>query len=258
MKKYQREVEEMLKNIKPATKPSMWKAEDYVGGGRSKLTFLDLKVPDVRDAFKRGFSFYHPGIKEFDKTHLEIFNFIWMNSRNHDTLSVCLYYLKSLPFDVRKKNRSLILKWLNRVDNWALSDEISSVFSEFLEDDHGLLPTYKKWNKSKNSWERRQSLVGLLFYSRFRKSKHLTWAQIKSFLDPLLYDDDYYVQKGVGWTIREAYQWYPKLVFDYVARNTANIDPAAWYACTEKMSTKEKNALKVKRRERIRNKRNSK
>jgi len=257
MKKYQQEVEQILKNIKPETKPSMWKAENYVGGGRSGLTFLDLKVTDVRDTFKRGFSFYNPKLKAFNKRHLDIFNYIWMNSQNHEALSICLYYLKSLPFDVRKKNRAMILKWLSRVDNWALSDEISSVFAEYLEDDHSLLPIYKKWNKSKNSWERRQSLVGLLFYSRFRKSKHLSWAQIKSFLDPLLEDEDYYVQKAVGWTIREAYQWYPDVVFDYVVKNATLIDPVAWYACTEKMSLKEKNTLKVKRRERVRSRKNS-
>lgn len=252
MKTYQAEVESVLKSIKPLSKPSIWKAEDYVGGGRSKLSFLDIKIPDIRAAFKQGFSFYRPNRKIFNQKDFAIFNFIWMNSQNHETLLVCLFYLKSLPFEIRQKNRKLILNWLKRVDNWALSDEISSLFAEFLDVDHGLLPLYKKWNKSKNSWERRQSLVGLLFYSRFRKTKHLNWPQIKSFIDPLLCDDDYYVQKAVGWTIREAYHWYPDLVFAYVVKNATVIDPVAWYACTEKMSIKEKNALKVKRRKRTR------
>lgn len=258
MEKYQREVEAVLKAIKPAKKPSIWKAEDYIGGGRSKLVFLDLKLPDVRASFKRGFSFYSSKAKDFNPKELEIFDYIWRNSNHFETLLICLFYLKTLPFAVRKQNRKLILNWLGRVDNWALSDEISSLFSEFLEDDHSLLPQYKKWNRSKNSWERRQSLVGLLFYSRFRKSKHLTWAQIKTYIEPLLNDDDYYVQKAVGWTLREAYNWYPESVFSYVVKKAAIIDPAAWYACTEKMSTKEKNTLKVKRRERIRNTKNSK
>lgn len=94
--------------------------------------------------------------------------------------------------------------------------------------------------------------MGLLFYSRFRKTKHLSWAQIKTFIDPLLDDSDYYVQKGVGWTLREAYAWYPKEVFDYIYTNCGQIDPAAWYACTEKMSVKEKKILKERRQERVR------
>lgn len=259
MKTYQVEVERSLKQAKPVDKPSIWKAENYVGGGRSALTFLDIKIPDVRRTYLKGFSFFKPAKKKpFNKNELEIFDYIWKNSQNHETLIVCLYYLKSLPFSIRKENRELILSWLARVDNWALSDELSGVFSEFLEDDLKLLSHYKKWNKSKNSWERRQSLVGLLFYSRFRKRKHLTWPQIKSFLDPLLRDKDYYVQKGVGWTIREAYCWYPAAVFAYVEKNARIIDPAAWYACTEKMSTKEKNKLKQVRRERIRSRKNTK
>lgn len=256
MKKYQLEVEKSLKKIKPVEKPSMWKAESYVGGGRSSLSFLDIKIPDVRRAYSKGFSFFKPAKKKpFDKNELEIFNYIWKNSQSHETLIVCLYYLKSLSFSVRRENRDLILSWLARVDNWALSDEMSGLFSEFLEDDLELLSVYRKWNKSKNAWERRQSLVGLLFYSRFRKRKHLTWPQIKSFLDPVLNDNDYYVQKGVGWTLREAYHWYPEAVYAYIKTNAHIIDPAAWYACTEKMSIKEKNKLKPIRRERTRKQR---
>lgn len=253
VKKYQQEVESVLKNLISIEKPPIWKAENYIGGGRSRLTFLDIKLPDIRRAYADGFSFYSPGRKkEFDKNELKIFDYIWKHSQNFETLLICLFYLKSLPLTVRIKNRKLILSWLSRVDNWALSDEISGLFSEFLEADPRLLILYKKWNKSKKPWERRQSLVGLLFYSRFRKRKHLTWPQIKSFLDPLLKDEDYYVQKGLGWTLREAYQWYPEPVFTYVEKNALIIDPVAWYACTEKMSKKQKNKLKQLRQDRVR------
>lgn len=252
MKKYLNEVESILKEIKPVSKPSIWKAESYIGGGRSTLTFLDLKVPDVRNAYKKGFSFFTPKSKEFQLEHLKIFNYIWQNSKQFEALVICLSYIKSLPFDVRKKNRSLILTWLSKSDNWAISDELSSLYSAFLEDDLKLLKLYKKWNRSKNSWERRQSVVGLLFYSRFRKSKFLTWKQIQDFINPLLKDDDYYVQKGVGWTLREAYAWYPRQVLRYISKNALVIAPAAWYACTEKMSAGEKKMLKVKRMQRVR------
>ncbi len=252
MKKYVIEVETRLKAVKPVKKPSIWKAESYVGGGRSKLSFLDIKLPDIRNEFKQGFSFYDPKNKKFDLKTLEAFDYIWKNSNSHDALLICLFYVKTLPFSVRKEHRALLTTWLDKVDNWALSDELSGLYSEYLEDDPSWLSLYKKWNRSENSWKRRQSLVGLLFYSRFRKKKHLTWKQIKDFIDPLLGDSDYYVQKGVGWTLREAYQWYPETVFDYIYKNSGKIDPVGWYACTEKMSAKEKAALKVRRRDRVR------
>lgn len=232
----------------------MWKAENYVGGGRSKLAFLDIKIPDVRNEVKKGFSFYNPKNKTFNAKDLKIFDYIWKNSNSHETLLVCLYYVKSLTFSKRTEHRALITTWLDKVDNWALSDELSGVYAEFLEDDPSWIKQYKMWNRSPNSWKRRQSLVGLLFYARFRKKKHLSWEQIKDLVEPLLDDCDYYVQKAVGWTLREAYAWYPKSVFDYIYKKCDQIAPAAWYACTEKMSVKEKSALKVRRRERNRKK----
>ncbi|MBL7545394.1 MAG: DNA alkylation repair protein [Bdellovibrionaceae bacterium] len=251
MKKHLVEVESALKAINPVAKPSIWKAENYVGGGRSDLIYLDLKIPDVRRTFKKGFSFFNPQHKIFKKENLETFHYIWTHSLHFEALVICLAYVKSLPFEVRKRNRSLLLGWLSKVDNWAVSDELSGIYAEFLEDDVELLAIYKKWNRSKNSWERRQSIVGLLFYSRFRKSKFLSWPQLRQFVDPLLGDEDYYVQKGVGWALRESYNWYPKEVFNYISENVLAIAPAAWTACTEKMSLREKALLKTRRRQRV-------
>jgi 3-methyladenine DNA glycosylase AlkD len=258
MKKHLQEVEEILKALPAPLSPSKWKAEDYVGGGRSKLKFLDLKLPDIRNAFAQGFSFYTPDKKaKFNPAHLDTFEYIWNHSDSFEALLFCIFYIKSLPFSVRVDHRARLLKWLDRVDNWVLSDELSMIYSEFLEDDPALIKQYVKWNGSKNSWERRQSLVGVLFYTRFRKSKYLPWKSIKDLVDPLLEDEDYYVQKGVGWTLREAYNWYPEAVFKYIQNNVTKIDPGAWYACTEKMSLKEKAILKTLRRKR-KSKRNSK
>lgn len=248
MRKYLEEVEEKLNSIKPGKRVSSWKIADYIGAGRSSLRFLDVKIPDVRNVFRDGFSFYNRKDKTFKPEHLKIFDFIWNHSKSFEALLICHYYVRSLPFSIRKENRELILDWLGRVDNWALSDELSSTFSEFLEDDPSLLKRYEKWNRSKNSWERRQSIVGMLFYVRFRKTKFLKWNQIRKLIEPLLNDEDYYVQKGVGWTLREAYTWYPEPVFDYIVNTCTRIHPVAWYATTERMSEKEKRILKAKRK----------
>lgn len=253
MRKYLGEVEKRLKSIRRVSKPSIWKAESYIGGGRSRLKYLDLKIPDVRNEFKKGFSFYDPKLKEFNPEQLEIFEYVWKNSSHFEAMLFSLLYLNTLSFEHLKANRKRLLGWLDYVDNWAHSDELSKFYSELLEDDPKLISIYRSWNKSTNSWKRRQSIVGILFYSRFRKKRFLKWNQIKELVDPLLRDEDYYVQKGVGWALREAYHWYPKAVYKYIFNNTGLISPTAWYACTEKMSAVEKKNLKKERKNRRKN-----
>jgi 3-methyladenine DNA glycosylase AlkD len=89
------------------------------------------------------------------------------------------------------------------VDNWALSDSLSKIYSKIFEIDSELIyPVLSDWNKSENPWKRRQSIVSLLYYSSTRKNV-LPFIKYIRLIKRLLTDDDYYVQKGVGWTLRE-------------------------------------------------------
>ena len=56
--------------------------------------------------------------------------------------------------------------------------------------------------------------------------------------------DHYYVQKGVGWTLREAGHAYPKEVFAYFEKNMGRLSAHAFSAATEKLSQKQKEHLK--------------
>jgi 3-methyladenine DNA glycosylase AlkD len=247
MKQYLNEVEKIIKNLPRADKPEKWKAKNYVGAGKSKLTFLDIKIPDVRDTFKKGFSFYHPKSKNIDtEKTLKIFDYIWKNSDYFEVLLLSSYFVSTLTVEQKIKFKKILFSWLKKIDNWALSDELSAHYSQMLEADTRVISEYRKWNRSENPWERRQSLVGLIFYSCFRRSP-LSWQQIKLFLMPLLADNDYFVQKGVGWCLRESFNLYPVPVYKYIFTHAGTIHPAAWYACNEKLTLSQKAELKKKR-----------
>jgi 3-methyladenine DNA glycosylase AlkD len=55
------------------------------------------------------------------------------------------------------------------------------------------MPWYRKWNADRNPWKRRQSIVGLLEYAQKRKRVQ-PYKVLISFIEPLLDDEDYYVQ----------------------------------------------------------------
>ena len=94
-------------------------------------------------------------------------------------------------------------------------------------------------------------MVGLLFYSRFRK-KVPPFKTVISFVERHIDDDHYYVQKGVGWTIRECWNVYPKETFLYLKKNAHRVPPAGWTAATEKLRPQEKKILTQLRRTKAR------
>lgn len=233
------EVEGRLKALKRETRPPKWKAENYVGGGLSKLEYLDLKIPQVRAEFKKGFSFSNLPPQE----QWPIWDYIWNHSQIFEVMLLASFWAAARPFEENFAHHKIVLGWLARVDNWAHSDELSAHYSRFLE--HApdkILPYFKKWNRSAKPWLKRQSMVGLLYYARMRK-KVPAVKLILDFIDRHIDDEHYYVQKGVGWALRECWNVYPKPTFAYLKKNAGRIPPAGWTAATEKLEATDKRIL---------------
>ena len=76
----------------------------------------------------------------------------------------------------------------------------------------------------------------------------MSFELTRQLLTPLLNDKEYFVQKAVGWTLRESYNVYPKKTYVFINEHIRMISPVAFTTCLEKMTEKEKQALKQKRR----------
>ena len=94
---------------------------------------------------------------------------------------------------------------------------------------------YERWNKSDNPWERRQSLVGMLLYSKKRKTL-LPAIKLLNMVEPLIQDKDYFVQKGLGWALREIGNIYPEETMAFLHKNCINLHSVAFTTAIEKIS----------------------
>jgi 3-methyladenine DNA glycosylase AlkD len=117
----------------------------------------------------------------------------------------------------------------------------------FEADQKSLLPVYKKWNSHRNSWLRRCSMVGTFYYSRSRKTQPPFKLAVQ-LVNPHFSAKEYYVQKAVGWTIREMYNVYPVETVRYIENNLHQITPIAWVAASEKLPAKIKKNLLLQRK----------
>ncbi len=215
----------------------------YMG---SRLKFIGVGTQTQKVLAKRVYDLKIEGNEVF-----EIMNATFTQSNIYEVKSAGLllaeYHFKKAD---KKQLCKTMLPWVKHVDNWGHSDGLSKLLTRFLEIDEtkdSFLETLKKWNKDKNPWLRRQSMVALLYYAR-TKNEHPTFKTIISLVSTQLEAQEYYVQKGLGWTLRECYNVYPVLTYKFVSDNFHKVSPVAFSAAIEKMSEKEKTSLKKKRK----------
>ncbi len=196
---------------------------------QSRLTYWGLPVPAQRKCAKAKFSFSHLS----DDEQWPIWHSIWRESPIYDVKSVAMFWIS----DPKRKSLRLerykdVTAMISEVDNWAHSDSLSAILAEILEVRPSLFDLYLKWNRSKNPWCRRQSIVGIYNYARLRKNPMPAEKSIP-LVENLLEDPHFYVQRGVGWTLREIDRVNSKLQRAFVRENVRRIHPIAWFATTE-------------------------
>ena len=203
-------------------------------------------VPAARNVFKKKFSFSNAGFEE----QLDIYEHIWHNTTVWRVKLQAFFFCEAEVLKEKNLANSwdAIKEWQNSVSSWEFCDGLSKIYTKHLE----VLPKevysqLKKWNNDKDLWKRRQSIVSLLYYSRTKKI-HLSYNEIIPLIDNLVHDKEYYVQKGVGWSLRELYNVYPKKTFAYLKKNIKSISATAFYAATEKLNKNDKDLLKALRK----------
>jgi 3-methyladenine DNA glycosylase AlkD len=99
-----------------------------------------------------------------------------------------------------QKLLSLFKKFSNELENWAVCDGLGMQFLRGIVKTHSkeIFTIAHEFNRSKNPWQRRLSLVMVEWYTRDR-SYH---SEIKKLVKNLEKDDEYYVKKAVTWINR--------------------------------------------------------
>lgn len=211
---------------------------------KTTLPMLGLTVPALRQVFKCGFSFSRQAFAG----QFPIWSRIWAAPTSHEASLLAVYYLESLkqpPADVALWPQ--IAPWAAGITCWDQSDGLSGVYSRCHEDDpERVYPDLAAWNASANPWERRQSLVCLFFFARLRRRQPPV-DHVLPLVEARLADPHYYVQKGLGWCLRECFNVYPGPTLEFLTLHAGDLAPAAWQAATEKLAPADKAALKAKR-----------
>lgn len=125
---------------------------------------------------------------------------------------------------------TLICGWVPQFDSWAIADQVMSAGGRRLVARPERLDEVETWLGHNNMWVRRAALVGTLPWTHLRNPKPEDLArreQVLGWLDRLAEDHQPFIQKAIGWWLRELSKHDPQRVRDWLAKDGARLKPAA-------------------------------
>lgn len=207
------------------------------------LPRLGLRVPVVRARLKQGYSF-QTGLSRTQS--IKTWHHIYQHAKLYESRHQAIYYYQYLSLNRSEFN--IVSRWITQCDSWEQSDDLSKIYAQVCEENPDwIMPVFARWNADNNAWKRRGSIVGLIEYAQKRKSVQ-PYEVLIQFVEPLLNDTDYYVQKGIGWTLREIYNLYPEQTWQFLKLHAGDIPPQGYYAATEKLNKNDKALINTLRK----------
>lgn len=207
----------------------------------SHLQHLGLRTPTRRKLVKAGFSFYD----QDDEGILEVWDGIWKLTHYADVLFAVLdYYRERLQHGVPSFFWPVAADWITKIDNWAHADDLARVYSWALSSNPDQVhPTLIEWNQLESLWHRRISIVSLVRYSG-KNAVILPPDQVFPLLENCVDDDRAYIQKAVGWVVREMSGTYPTEAIRFLEQNRNALSRQALRRATERFDLQTQTSLR--------------
>lgn len=215
---------------------------------KTRYRLYNLDEKKFNKATKNGFSFSQLPHKE----QAAIWTYIFKNTEYLGIGHLAISHFKGFQ---NKKSHSLyqywpmLRTWASKIENWAHADMLASIYCDILsEAPDKVYPELKKWSKHKSPWMNRMAIVSLLYYYN-PKRVLLPFKDIIELVEPHLKKDHYYLQKAIGWNLRELSRAYPKEHWTFLNKHLLDLSSTAFTTATEKVSKDKKEPLKQKRKE---------
>jgi 3-methyladenine DNA glycosylase AlkD len=147
-----------------------------------------------------------------------------IRSRMGEEQTIAFYILsKSSGYFDDKHNLAKIESWMKCLFGWSKIDGFTGWLQQRLLGKHEaeIIGLARKWNSSSSSWERRASVV--LFTRKVAQSGKF-FDEALALCRNLKWDEAEYVQKGVGWCLKDNLRANKKAVVDLIkAWRTAGV-----------------------------------
>ena len=177
---------------------------------KSEIEHFGVKVPEIRKLARR----FARERRDLGKSEIEVLT--------HELWGRDVYELRKLAVNILAArvgvfgldDVAFVEGLLRRSHTWALIDDLSiNVVAPMLEDVDGAGVVRKKWSKDADFWVRRTAMLGLL--PALRRGRD-GWEEFAGYADRMLVEEEFFIQKAIGWVLREVSKHSPELVFEWM------------------------------------------
>ncbi len=163
---------------------------------------------------------------------------ILLQSGKYEEASFAILFTIPLHSQYTTETFQKLGQWLETgIRNWAHTDILcSEVLSRFLQRQIVKLDDLSPWRESPSKWKRRAVLVSMLTLLKTEKNHR----KLLDFIEPLMMDDDKFVQQGLGWFLREAWKEQPETVEAFLLKWKDSAPRKIYQYATEKMTLENK------------------
>ncbi|NJK87515.1 MAG: DNA alkylation repair protein [Bacteroidales bacterium] len=159
----------------------------------------------------------------------------------YEEASFAIVFMSGQQEKLEAEHFEKIGKWLeNGIVNWGHTDVLSAtVLSYFIIQKLVKPETFSGWNNSPSKWKRRAVPVTLIDVFKAGHSPE----KLLNIIDPIMNDSDVFVQKGLGWFIREVWKKHPELAENFLMKWKETCGRTIVQYATEKMSKEKKSGF---------------
>lgn len=177
-----------------------------------QFEFYGLQAPERSLLCKEHYKQYPvSSLEELEAIVKECFG---LPQREYQYFAIGLFaYHKKMwqPSSIKTMEYCLLQKsWWDSVDGIA-SEWLGPYFTLFPEQ---IIPVTSKWNRSKNMWLQRSSIM---FQKAYKKNTDT--ALLSKYILNCVDSKEFFIQKAIGWALREYSKTDPKWVKQFVKEN---------------------------------------
>jgi 3-methyladenine DNA glycosylase AlkD len=208
---------------------------------KEKISPLGVKSEDLRQIEKQ----YFKSLKFLNKEEFFIIIESLLQEPEHEIRTLAFKWLYKRKQDFVKADFIVFEKWLKKyVNNWAHCDNFLTHSLGYLVNKYPeLIDKTDSWINSNNRWLRRSASIILIYTFKYHKNNlefNLFFSRLKQVILKQISDSDDLVQKGYGWSAKEASNIKEDLVFKFIYKYKDSLPRTALRYAIEKMSLEHK------------------
>lgn len=181
---------------------------------QDKFIFLGIRGPKRTELYKK----YFPAAR---KTKVIDWNFIetcW-NKEEREFQYAVVYYLKTMQKFLKKGDISKLKYLVVTKSWWDTVDLLSKIVGDVVNRNKELKTLMLEWSKKENDiWLRRVAILHQLSFK-----ENVDKLLLETILEDNLSDGEFFINKAIGWALRDYSKVNPEWVRKFIEKNRSEI-----------------------------------